>query len=254
MHEQLFERAGLNEKQAKIYACLIENGALTGKKISQITNIPRTLSYKTLKDLIRLKFVLQKREIGKITKFFPENPIILYEKIKERKNNFEKAIAEFNSIAPTLLSQYNLILEKPGIKFFEGIKGFQEIYNDIVQTNENIFLVRAITDERYEKDVAPIIKKHREKRVKKNLWVDAITPKDKMALQNIQKPQYDKEQFFRRTLVDIKDYNVPVEIDIYGNKTAFLSFGKEFLGMIIESPQIAKAMKQIFELAKKGSK
>ena len=48
--------------------------------------------------------------------------------------------------------------------------------------------------------------------------------------------------------------NTTLEIDIYGNKVALLSFGKELIGTIIESKQIAEALKQIFDLAKLGAK
>jgi hypothetical protein len=41
---------------------------------------------------------------------------------------------------------------------------------------------------------------------------------------------------------------------IFGDKVSAISFGKEGLGMIIESPQIAESMRQIFELAKAGAK
>lgn len=49
------------------------------------------------------------------------------------------------------------------------------------------------------------------------------------------------------------EYTAPVEIDIYGDKIALMSFGKELIGVIIESPQIARALKEIFLLAKRGA-
>ena len=38
-------------------------------------------------------------------------------------------------------------------------------------------------------------------------------------------------------------YTAPVEIDIFGDKVAILSFGKELVGMIAESKQIASIVK-----------
>ncbi len=48
-------------------------------------------------------------------------------------------------------------------------------------------------------------------------------------------------------------YDAPVEIDIFGNKVAILSFGDELIGMIIESKQIASSLRQLFILATLGT-
>ena len=47
-------------------------------------------------------------------------------------------------------------------------------------------------------------------------------------------------------------YTAPVNIYVYGNKTGLISYGEEVIGTIIESPQIAEAMRQIFALTKRG--
>ena len=57
-----------------------------------------------------------------------------------------------------------------------------------------------------------------------------------------------------RFWVDKDMYDSPVEIDIFGNKIAILSFGNELMGIIIESKQIAQSLKQIFILATLGAK
>jgi len=64
----------------------------------------------------------------------------------------------------------------------------------------------------------------------------------------------DQDILFDRTWVSTSLYNSPVEIDIYGDRVAIMSYGKEFVGTIIQSEQISKALKQVFELARVGAK
>ena len=66
--------------------------------------------------------------------------------------------------------------------------------------------------------------------------------------------QDDKRSNLDRTWVDKDDYNAEVEWTIFGDKVSAISFGKEGVGMIIESPQIAESMRQLFNLAKAGAK
>ena len=98
--------------------------------------------------------------------------------------------------------------------------------------------------------LVPVVDGFIKQRIKKKISVTAITPKDRL----IKSTENDAKILFNRTWIDKKYYTAPVEIDIYSNKVAILSFGKELIGIIIESPQIAKALKQLFLLSKKGAK
>jgi len=44
-----------------------------------------------------------------------------------------------------------------------------------------------------------------------------------------------------------------VEVNVYGNKVSFISFGDETVGTIIESPQIAQAMRELYAMAQIGA-
>ncbi|MCX6743308.1 MAG: hypothetical protein NT116_03655 [Candidatus Parcubacteria bacterium] len=63
----------------------------------------------------------------------------------------------------------------------------------------------------------------------------------------------NQEQLRTVRLLDHKDFPVNNETNIYANKIAIASYGKEMFAMIIESEEIARAQKAIFELAWKGA-
>ena len=48
-------------------------------------------------------------------------------------------------------------------------------------------------------------------------------------------------------------YNEPVNIYVYGNKVAIISYAEETIGVLIESPQIAAAFKQLHAIVKVGA-
>ena len=69
---------------------------------------------------------------------------------------------------PALISDYNLVSGKPGIRFFEGVEGLKKIYEDVLQNGENFYLVRSAYEPAYKEKIVPVIdefiKKMSEKR------------------------------------------------------------------------------------------
>ena len=49
-------------------------------------------------------------------------------------------------------------------------------------------------------------------------------------------------------LIDEKDFPLSNETNIYKNKVAIASYGREVFGMLIESEEISRAQKAIFNL------
>ena len=47
------------------------------------------------------------------------------------------------------------------------------------------------------------------------------------------------------------EYDSPVEIDIFGSNVAFINYQKNGMSTLIESPEIADAMRQFFLFSKK---
>lgn len=65
--------------------------------------------------------------------------------------------------------------------------------------------------------------------------------------------EHDQELNRDVTWFPPKSYTAPVEISTYGDKVSLISFGKETVGTIVESPQIAEAFRQVFDLMKTGA-
>ncbi|MDX9893502.1 MAG: helix-turn-helix domain-containing protein [Patescibacteria group bacterium] len=257
MYEQHLKQAGLSKEQAEIYELLIKKGPQKAGKISQKTTLKRGLVYKILEQLVDFGLVEKIEKEGQIATFIPAHPLKLRELAQKQEQQAKDAQLALAGVLPSIISDFNLVSGKPGVRFFEGASGLKQIYDDILATlknSETFYLIRAAYEPVYKEKMIPIIDDFIKKRVKKNINVVALTPADELAEEKTTNTQADQAILFDRTLVDKKKYSQPVEIDIYGDKIAMLSFGQELIGTIIESPQISGALKEIFILAQKGAK
>lgn len=69
----------------------------------------------------------------------------------------------------------------------------------------------------------------------------------------LHKTKRDREELRKSVLVDKNKFNIEPEIQVYDHKINIVSW-REKLGIIIESEEIAEAMKQVFELCFDKSK
>lgn len=250
MYDKFLEQALLTKDQATVYSALLKNGPLPAGRLAKKTPLKRSLVYKILEQLGELGLVEKKDSTGQITVFAAEHPAKLKDLAEKQESGAKEAQAVLDTIMASMVSDFNLVHGKPGIRFFEGVDGLKKIYDDILETGNDFYLVRSIFEPVYTKEIVPIIEKFIQKRVAKKMTVTALTPTDTLGART---PASDAKILFKRTWIDKKDYDVPVEIDIYGNKIAFLSFGKELIGVIIESAQIAQSLKKLFLLSRKAA-
>jgi HTH-type transcriptional regulator, sugar sensing transcriptional regulator len=249
MYEQSLIQAGLSKDQSIVYETLVKVGPSPASRVARKTPLSRPLVYKVLGELIDIGLVEKKDVKGKVAEFIPAHPL----KLKElSEKNIEQALNAKTALAGVfdkILSDFNLMSGRPGVRFLDGIDGMQKVYDDILDTGEDFYLIRPVYGTEYEEKMLPIIKDFITQRVKRNISVISITPHDSATDRNV---EHDNALLLDRTVVDLTAYDSPVEINIYGTKIAFLSYDKEFVGIIIESPQIARAMKQVFGLARGG--
>lgn len=244
-------QAGLSYAQAEVYEILIKNGPLKAGKIHNKTDLKRGLVYKVLEELIEMGLVSKKEEAQKVAVFEPLHPVKLKDIAQKAEDKAKTAQLVLDGVLGKIISDFNLISGKPGVQFFEGVLGLEKIYKDILETGKHLYLVRSIYEPTYNRQMLPIVKRFILARIKKGIKVTSLTPKDEFSLQAT--PADDVKMLMQRTWVDKKNYSAPVEIDIYGDKIAILSFGQELAGIILQSPQMASALRQIFFLAQKGA-
>lgn len=233
---------GLSEKESSVYYSTLELGRGTVSEISRKAGINRTTGYSVLSSLIGRGFV---RISGKEPKqeYIAESPENLLsslnielEKLQTNIKNTEKLIPELKSIHKTE--------DRPQVRFYEGINGLKQVYEDTLTTTSGELRAYASYEYMHNtlKDYFPTYYK---RRAAKGIHGRGIVPKTPLSLERM---THNKEEDRELACVPTEQFNISPEIDIYDNKIMIASW-REKLGIIIESKEIADAMKQIFELA-----
>ena len=232
----------LDGKKADIYLACLELGGATAYMIAKKIGLKRPTVYDVLDQLLKSGLVYTSAR-KKAKYFYPSDPEKLVTRIKEKERIAREAM-------PYLQNLYNSPKAKPFIRYFEGKEGIMEIYDDTLRTLKKGDELLAYVGEDVVVHLPEYVKDYVGRRAQKGVWLRGIYKKDKTILKYLEK---DREQLRTSRVLDEKFFPMNNEINIYKNKVAILSYGKEMFGMIIESEEIARAQKAIFELAWKGA-
>ena len=230
---------GLNEKQAIIYLALLELGASSAINLAKKTGTLRTTVYDVLIELEK-KGLLSQTKKGKKRFFLAEDPENLGRILEEKKEKLK-------SLMPALKGLLNTSGTKPVIRYYEGQNGIKEVYRDTLKYEGE--LVAYVTENIIAKLGQDFADEYKIKRVKSKITARVIGPDTP---EIVEYKKTDQKDLKETRLVDKDEFSFSIEMNIYGNKLAFMSFS-ESLGLIIESNEIAKSMRFLFELAWKGA-
>lgn len=245
MNPQLLQEIGLSKSQALVYLRLIEKGELSPPEVAKITGESRSNAYMILQRLEELGLVEKIQKTKKIT-YQPQNPVALEKLAEERRLISAKVENQIKQSMPQMLSYFYSFTEKPGIRLLQGEDGLKEIYTDTLRTKQDIYFLRTPTEVQIMGD--EFFLKYKKKRSELGIKTYAYT-KDTPFARKLSKD--DKKNNMLRTWLKPDAYTAPVEINVYGDKVAFLAFGGDIMGVIVQNPQIAESMRQVFRLISK---
>jgi len=235
------EKAGLSNKESSVYVALLELGRGTVSEISRKALINRTTGYDILNNLVAKKLVSISGKEPK-QEYMAESPekleLYINGTIEERK----LALDDIKKIIPDLQTLYN-VEGRPKIRFYEGKDGLQEVYEDTLSSSEEILAYASVEDIR--PTLPHYFPEYYKRRAKKGIPIRAIFPESPDARERALLDKMEKRQ---SVIIPKEKFSFHPEINIYDNKIMIASW-REKLGIIIESSEIADAMKKIFELA-----
>lgn len=234
--EQLLQKLGFSQKEAKVYLASLELGTSSAQDVAKQAGLNRTTGYAVLNYLVN-RGVMGKTKIRGKTRFIPEPP----ERLATLIHELDRAIAES---LPELQAIYNKKETKPKITFYEGERAVQKIYDDtlaekpteILEYNTNAYFEgRADVDPDYIK-----------KRIALGIHARRIAGKG--SKWDTKHKYLDAKELSQTAIVPKENFDPQIEVNIYNNKIAFLNYA-ENMSVIIESQPIANAMRQAYELS-----
>ncbi|MFA4872468.1 MAG: helix-turn-helix domain-containing protein [Patescibacteria group bacterium] len=236
MHiENILKNMGFSENEAKVYLASLEAGVSSAQDIAKKAKIKRTTAYSVLSDLMRKGFVHTTSERNKM-RYIALAPKQLSERFAEYHKELLGAI-------PSLEAVYNKSQVKPKVVFFEGEEGIRQIYEDTIADKPQVIL-EYNTDNIF-KFLPGFPNEYLRQRVHHNIRARRIAPKSPRWMFHRSR---DKDELSETVMLPTDMYNPQIEINIYNNKVAFMSY-LDAMGLIIESGPIADAMRQAYELS-----
>lgn len=232
---------GLGEKEAGVYVALLEMGRGTVTQIGRKAGINRTTGYDILGSLANKGLVNVSGKEPK-SEYAAESPDAVVACLKKEAEAAHERIGKAETLLPELLAVATT-QNRPRIKFYEGADGLKHVYEDTLSSTEPIRAYANVDD--MHKGLPNYFPAYYKRRAEKGIAIRAIVPRTPTS---VERGAHDAEEKREIAFVPPDKYYFSPEINIYDNKVMIASW-REKLGVIIESAEIADAMKKIYELA-----
>ena len=234
-------KAGFSTNESSIFLSLLELGRGTVTQITRKAGLNRTTGYDVLDNLVSKGLASISGKEPK-QEYIAESPDHILNLIKKNIEDKNTQLENIKNILPELRSLHN-VLGRPKVRFYEGKEGLRDVYEDTLTSHEPIRAYATYDD--MQKALPGYFPEYFYRRAKKGIAIRAIFPHTQAGLDL---SKYDEEQMRETAIVPSDKFYFSPEINIYDDKVMIASW-KESLGIIIESHEIADAMKKVFELA-----
>ncbi|MDD3302736.1 MAG: helix-turn-helix domain-containing protein [Candidatus Gracilibacteria bacterium] len=230
---EILSKIGLTKEESMIYLDLLENHESNIVTISDRTGINRPALYKLIPNLVETGLI-SKVIKGKRNVFKAESPKNLTKLFNTLSNNF-------NFILPDLEEVYESNDNKPLIKFYNGIKGIKNIFEDVINTlgkgdTYYRYSSRNVFGQKYYPTTYS-------KFIEENKITRYVITSEKISQTKIQKVR--REMVVIPKKMDLFEDNFAKII--YKNKVAVIDYNS-LTGFIIENQLFAKFEEKLFKL------
>ncbi len=243
MYLPLLKQAGLNEKEAFIYEKMLELGPCSVGRLRKNTPYKRGDLYNILYALRDKGLATEGLKEGIIT-FTLAEPEKLHDLVKREEDRIEQSRKALHSALPDIKSLYNLSLERPGVRFFEGRSGVWNVLEDSLCAKTEIY---SITDiDSIIKYIGDLNEKYaslraRRKLKKRGLVLDTPFARDYLK-------GYLRDITETRLIASSATILFESVMQIYDTKVSYITLTeKNMIGVIIEDPIINRMHRMLFE-------
>lgn len=234
---QKLAHIGFSEKEAAIYLALLELGEATASDIAKKAKLKRTTAYNLLPSFEQQGYIrsIKKRDI---THYYIED----IKKIEQRQ---VQKLETIKNMLPELAAIHNILPQKPKITTHEGLAGFLDIYDDVINNSIAGEPILSYAGTRNVFDYVPkkILEDYMRERINKKLPLKIITNRTQLS----ESLSANQDKNLREVkFIEGNSFNFLGETIIYNGKVGIISYKEDFLGIIIESKEIYAMHKAAF--------
>lgn len=233
---EVLENIGLTAKEASIYLAALELGEAPASEIAHRAKLNRVSCYDLLKKLGQRGFISTTIK-NDITFFAATDPDLIREDSRKKYMDLKEAL-------PSLRRLHGKTAH-PRIRYYEGLESIKKVYADTLTAKTELL---NYADSKSIRQYWPEYDQEYVKaRIKRRIYLRGISPEDEHGKRVAEDNRISHREI---RLVKAGPFSFANEINIYDEKVAIISFGKdEIVGMIIESPEIANTQRAIFMMA-----
>jgi len=240
----------LNPKEIKVFMKVLELGSQPASQIARVAEIPRNTVRSILDGLVK-KGLMVKTSRANTQYYATERKESIIRALKFKKMRQDEEIADQIQLLESYgeeLSVRHFAKSRPRITFYEGITGLEKVYEDTLMAKTGL-KSWASTDDLLEA-MPKYFRTYFQRRVAKGIPMRSIHPETVSAKDITSRNVLELRE---SALVPAKKFYWTPEIQAYNNKVNIASW-KEKLGIIIESDEIADAMRAFFDLSFEAAK
>lgn len=232
----------MDKLETNCYLELLKKSPQRASELARKFSVPKATVFVALYRLCD-KFGIIKRSKQKNSfLFWVEDVTDLLNYTKRQHQQSLESEKSIEQLLPELKSVMNLDATKPQISYYEGKEGLKQAFEKVLEEADEIIGYGSNEDDvKYLPDLYP---HYYERRVKKKIPVKAIIPATDYNI----KAMANAIKELRETHLIPKDFNYPIQINIYKHTAVFYSFEESF-ALIIKSRPIADCLKKIFTMA-----
>ena len=228
---------GLNDKQSAIYIALLQIGRGSAYAIADKAHIKRPTAYVVLSELIEKGLVSRVPRVKKklYVAVSPEQAFALA----------EEKLTVAKTKLPELLAMTRGSDTKANVLYFEGIKGIKQVME--YKRDEDIgkeFVGFYATSSDLPDELTEYFEEWNEKNRKRNITMRGIVPEhDSLKIYRDKDARHGRNM----KMVPYKEFPSEVAIDI-SERIVRIHDYKNLQGIAIENVEVAKTMREIFEM------
>jgi HTH-type transcriptional regulator, sugar sensing transcriptional regulator len=232
----ILKSLGLLESEISTYLAALEKGPSTVIDLAKSSKLSRQATYTAI-ELLTERGLMSSVVRGKKRFYSAEPPAKLLAYAKRKNAEMHDQVSDLEGLIPDL--ELMVGGERPVVRVFEGKEGIktiiQDIQNSASKESYEITDADALFDVLKPEDLKELrgTLQKRNKKIK-GIYAGKVGPKGF----NVQ-----------RKILSDKEGGFQANIGIYGNSVAMVTFSGKMYSLLIESPQLAKALKILFEHA-----
>ncbi|HCI03460.1 MAG: helix-turn-helix domain-containing protein [Candidatus Peribacteraceae bacterium] len=245
MISNLLKSFRLTAKETKIFMKVLELGSQPASNVARVCEMPRNTVRSILDGLVKKGLMVKTRRAN--TQYYStERKENLIRALKHKKVRMDEEIdrqIDLLEVYGEELSARHWAKSRPKITFYEGTDGLEKVYEDTLTARTGL-KSWASTDDMLEA-MPEYFKTYFKRRTGNGIPMRSIHPDTESAKDITNR---NESELRDSAIVPADKYYWTPEIQVYNNKVNIASW-KDKLGIIIESEEIADAMRAFFDLS-----